>query len=347
MTCRIGILGTGSYLPATILTNDELERILDTTAQKIMDLTGIRERRIATQFAGPQGAWPTALYEDICKDENTSTMGAVAALRALEQAHISPLQVRYILVATNSQEQIYPSTAIKIQRYIGAEDAIAWDIQASCTGFIFALIDAERHLFVDKHLYGQDHYALVIGSDTMSRTVSRLDRATAIMFADGAGAVLLGTQAPGCIRSSWLRTQYDSMIQLDTEFKRGHDFDPEERIPKSYIYQEGKPVFRRAPEVMYEALMEALKRANLKVSALDYLITHQANQRMVRRVADMVGIDITKVHMSGERYGNTSAATHPVALDELSGTGKIRRGHLVGLTSFGAGLTWGACIVEW
>jgi 3-oxoacyl-[acyl-carrier-protein] synthase-3 len=98
---------------------------------------------------------------------------------------------------------------------------------------------------------------------------------------------------------------------------------------------------------MYEALMEALKRANLKVSDLDYLITHQANQRMVRRVADMVGIDITKVHMSGERYGNTSAATHPVALDELSGIGKIRRGHLVGLTSFGAGLTWGACIVEW
>ena len=347
MTCRIGILGTGAYLPATVLTNDELERILDTTAQKILDLTGIRERRIATEYSGPQGAWPTTLYEDIRKDENTSTMGAVAALRALEQAGVSPLQVRYILVATNSQEQIYPSTAIKVQRYIGADNAIAWDLQASCTGFIFALIDAERHLFVDQHLHGQDHYALVIGSDTMSRTVSRLDRATAIMFADGAGAVVVGTHAPGCIRSSWLRTQYHGMIQLDTEFKRGHDFHPDERIPKSFIYQEGKPVFRRAPEVMHEALMEVLKRAGLTVEDLDYLITHQANQRMVRRVAEMVQIDLAKVHMSEERYGNTSAATHPVALDELNRTGKARRGHLIGLTSFGAGLTWGACILEW
>jgi 3-oxoacyl-[acyl-carrier-protein] synthase III len=347
MACRIGILSTGSYLPATVLTNHELEQILDTTAEKIVDLTGIRERRIATQYTGPQGGWPTALYEDICKDENTSTMGAVAALRALEQANISALQVGYILVATNSQEQIYPATAIKIQHYIGAEHAIAWDIQASCTGFIFALIDAERHLFVDKHFYGQDHYALVIGTDTMSRTVSRHDRNTAIMFADGAGAVLLGTQAPGCIRSSWLRTQYSSTIQLDTEFKRGHELHPDERIPKSFIYQEAKAVLRYAPKVMYEALMETLKRAELTVNDLDYLITHQANQRMVRKVAEMAQIHLTKVHMSGERYGNTSAATHPVALDELSRAGKIRRGNLIGLTSFGAGITWGACIVEW
>jgi 3-oxoacyl-[acyl-carrier-protein] synthase-3 len=347
MTCRIGILSTGSYLPATVLTNHELEQILDTTAEKIVDLTGIRERRIATQYTGPQSSWPTVLYEDICKDENTSTMAAVAALRALEQAHISPLQVHYILVATNSQEQIYPATAIKIQRYIGAEHAIAWDIQASCTGFLFALVDAERHLFVDKHLYGQDHYALVIGTDTMSRTVSRHDRNTAIMFADGAGAVLVGTQAAGCIRSSWLRTQYSSTIQLDTEFTRDHAFHPDERIPKSFIYQEAKAVLRYAPKVMYEALMEALKRAELTVNDLDYLITHQANQRMVRKVAEMAQITMTKVHMSGERYGNTSAATHPVALDELSRAGKIRHGNRIGLTSFGAGITWGACIVEW
>ncbi len=347
MTCRIGILGAGSYLPATVLSNQELEQTLATTAQKIVDLTGIRERRIATQYAGPQGDWTIPLYEDICKDENTSTMGAVAALRALKSAGVSPLQVRYILVATNSQEQIYPATAIKIQHYIGAEHAIAWDIQASCTGFIFGLVDAERHLFVDKHLHGQDHYALVIGTDTMSRTVSRQDRTTAIMFADGAGAVLLGTQAPGCFRSSWLRTKYSSTIQLDTEFKRGHEFNPDERIAKSFIYQEGKSVYRYAPEVMCEALMEALKLAELTVNDLDYLITHQANQRVVRRVAEMTQIDISKVHMSGERYGNTSAATHPVALDELSRSGKIRRGSLVGLTSFGAGITWGACIVEW
>jgi 3-oxoacyl-[acyl-carrier-protein] synthase-3 len=347
MTCRIGILGTGSYLPATVLTNDELERFLDTTAEKIVDLTGIRERRIATEYSGPPGDWPTVLYEDICKDENTSTMGAVAALRALDQARVSPAQVRYILVATNSQEQIYPSTAIKVQRYIGADHAIAWDLQASCTGFIFALVDAERHLFVDKHLHGQDHYALVIGSDTMSRTVSRQDRNTAIMFADGAGAVLLGTQAPGCIRSSWLRTQYSGTIQLNTEFKRGHDFNPDEPVPKSFIYQEAKAVLRYAPRVMHEALMEALKRAGLTVHDLDYLITHQANQRMVQKVAELAQIDLAKVHKSGERYGNTSAATHPVALDELSRAGKIRRGSLIGLTSFGAGITWGACILEW
>ena len=347
MACRIGILSTGSYLPATVLTNRELEQTLETTEQKIVDLTGIRERRIATQYVGPQGEWSTPLYEDICKDENTSTMGAVAALRALQSAGISPLQVRYLLVATNSQEQIYPSTAIKIQRYIGAEHAIAWDLQASCTGFIFALVDAERHLLVDNLRYGLDHYALVLGSDTMSRTVSRQDRTAAIMFADGAGAVLLGTQAPGCIRSSWLRTKYSEMIQLDTEFKRGHEFNPDERIPKSFIYQEGKSVYRVAPEVMHEALLEALKLAGLTVHELDYLITHQANQRMVRKVAELAQMDLSKVHMSGERYGNTSAATHPVALDEMSRAGKIRRGSLVGLTSFGAGLTWGACILEW
>jgi len=296
---------------------------------------------------GPQGDWPTALYEDICKDENTSTMGAVAARRALQGAGISPLQVRYLLVATNSQEQIYPSTAIKIQRYIGAEHAIAWDLQASCTGFIFALVDAERHLLVDNLRHGQDHYALVLGSDTMSRTVSRQDRTAAIMFADGAGAVLLGTQAAGCIRSSWLRTRYSGMIQLDTEFKRGHEFNPDERIPKSFIYQEGKSVYRVAPQVMHEALTEALKLAGRTVHELDYLITHQANQRMVRKVAELAQMDLSKVHMSGERYGNTSAATHPVALDEMSRAGKLRRGSLIGLTSFGAGLTWGACILEW
>jgi 3-oxoacyl-[acyl-carrier-protein] synthase III len=347
MTCRIGVLGTGSYLPAKVLTNDELEGWLDTTAQKIVDLTGIRERRIAIQYSGPQGNWPTVLYEAIGKDENTSTMGAVAALRALEQAQVSPLQVRYILVATNSQEQIYPATAIKIQHFIGADNAIAWDLQASCTGFIFALIDAERHLFVDKHLADQDHYALVIGSDTMSRTVSRLDRNTAIMFADGAGAVVLGTRARGCIRGSWWRTQYSSTIQLDTEFKRGHDYNPDERIPKNFIYQEAKAVLRYAPRMMHEALMEALKRAELTVNELDYLITHQANQWMVQKVAELARIDISKVHKSGAHYGNTSAATHPVALDELSRAGKIRRGSLIGLTSFGAGITWGACILEW
>jgi 3-oxoacyl-[acyl-carrier-protein] synthase-3 len=347
MTCRIGILGTGSYLPARVLTNDELERFLDTPAQKIVALTGIRERRIATEYSGPQGDWPTALYEAIGKDENTATMGAVAALRALEQAQISPLQVRYILVATNSQEQIYPATAIKIQHYIGADHAIAWDLQASCTGFIFALVDAERQLFVDKHLSDQDHYALVIGSDTMSRTVSRFDRNTAIMFADGAGAAVLGTQAPGCIRSSWLRTQYSSTIQLDTEFKRGHDDCPDERVPKNFIHQEARAVLRYAPRVMHEALIEALKRAKLTVDDLDYLITHQANQRMVQKVAELAQIDLAKVHKSGERYGNTSAATHPVALDELSRAGKIQRGSLVGLTSFGAGVTWGACVLEW
>lgn len=347
MPCRIGILGTGSYLSTTVLTNDELERCLDTTAQRIFDLTGIRERRIATRYTGTQGSWPTVLYEAIGKDENTSTMGAAAALRALEQAQITPLQVRYILVATNSQEQIYPATAIKIQHYIGADHAIAWDLQASCTGFIFALIDAERHLFMDKHLYGQEHYALVIGSDTMSRTVSRLDRNTAIMFADGAGAVVLGTQARGCIRSGWLATQYSSAIQLDTEFRRGHDYNPDERIPKNFIYQEAKAVLRYAPRVMHEALIEALKRANLTVDDLDYLITHQANQHMVKKVADLAKIDISKVYKNGERYGNTSAATHPVALDELNRTGKIGCGSLIGLTSFGAGITWGACILEW
>jgi 3-oxoacyl-[acyl-carrier-protein] synthase-3 len=347
MTCRIGILGTGSYLPAKVLTNDELERLLDTSAQKIVDLTGIRERRIATHYSGPQGDWPTALYEAIAKDETTSTMGAAAALQALERAHISPLQVRYILVATNSQEQIYPATAIKIQHYIGADHAIAWDVQASCTGFIFALIDAERQLFVDKQRFNQDQYALVIGSDTMSRTVSRYDRNTAIMFADGAGAVVLGTHALGCIRSSWLRTQYSSTIQLDTEFKRGHDDNPEERIPKNFIYQEAKAVLRYAPRVMHEALIAALHAAELTVDDLDYLITHQANQRMVQKVAELAQINIAKVHKSGEHYGNTSAATHPVALDELSRTGKIRRGSLIGLTSFGAGITWGACILEW
>jgi 3-oxoacyl-[acyl-carrier-protein] synthase-3 len=347
MTGRIGILGTGSYLPATVLTNDELERSLETTAHKILELTGIRERRIATCYRRPRMGWPTVLYEDLCRDENTSTMGAVAALRALEQAHVSPRHVRYILVATNSQEQLYPSTAIKVQRYIGAEQAIAWDIQASCTGLLFALIDAERQLFVDKHLHGEDPYALVIGSDTMSRTANRSDRATAIMVADGAGAVVLGTQASGCIRSSWRRTQYHGMLQLNTEFTRGHECHPEERIPKNFIYQEGRLVFRRGPELMYGALMNALQHAALSVHDLEYPIPHQANQRMVRRVAELTHIDPAKVHRSGEHYGNTSTATHPVALDEVTRMGKIQRGQLIGLTSFGAGLTWGACILEW
>jgi 3-oxoacyl-[acyl-carrier-protein] synthase-3 len=213
--------------------------------------------------------------------------------------------------------------------------------------FSLRLVNAERHLFVEKHLHGEDYYALVIGGDTMSRTTNRLDRATVIMFADGAGAILLGPQAHSCIRSSWLRTQYDGMLQFDTEFKRGHDLHPHKWIPKNFIYQQSKTVFRRAPELMYEALLHALQRAALSVHDLDYLIPHQANQRTVRRVADIAHIDLAKVHRSGERYGNTSTATHPIALDEVTRAGQIQRGQFIGLTSFGAGLTWGACILEW
>ena len=203
MTCRIGILGTGSYLPAKVLTNDELERFLDTPAQKIVDLTGIRERRIATQYSGP-GNWPTVLYEAIegRKHLHHGRSRPQSSRTGADQSVAGALHsCRHELPGTD-----LPATAIKIQHYIGADHAIAWDLQASCTGFIFALIDAERQLFVDKHRSARIN-ALVIGSDTMSRTVSRLDRNTAIMFADGAGAVVLGTTllvvfaAVGCARS--------------------------------------------------------------------------------------------------------------------------------------------------
>ncbi|RMF86558.1 MAG: hypothetical protein D6736_14845 [Nitrospinota bacterium] len=286
------ILGTGRYLPETVLSNAALEQLFDTSDEKIIALTGIRERRIATRYTGPQGSLPSLLYEEISRDETPAAMGAVAALQALREANTLPDQIRYIVVGTNSPDQLYPATAIKIQRYLGAEQAVGFDLQAGCTAFIFALATACRYLIADRWMHGSSPLALVVGTDCMSRTISREDRTASTMFGDGAGAVVLGFHPERVVLRTVLHSAYSDTLMLDTQFQAGHGEAFREKREPSYLRMNGKAVFRQAPKLMVEALQEVLKEEGLSAGDLRYVITHQTNIRMIRRVAEMLQMDM-------------------------------------------------------
>ncbi|UAJ66227.1 beta-ketoacyl-ACP synthase III [Candidatus Schneideria nysicola] len=313
------ILGTGSYLPQKIRSNFDLEKMVNTSDEWIVARTGIRERRIA-------GA-----------HETVSNMGFYAASAALDMAGIQANQVGMIIVATTSSSHAFPSSACQLQRDLGSIDTIAFDLSAACSGFIYSLSIADQYI---KH--GLINYALVIGSDTLTHTLNPNDRGTLILFGDGAGAVLLGqSDNPGII-STHLHADgcYGNLLTLPYQNR----IDPSSI---SYLEMSGNDVFKVAVMELTQVISETLIANNLDCSALDWLIPHQANLRIITATTKRMAIPMEKVIVTLDKHGNTSAASVPLALDEAVRDGRIQSGQLILLEAFGGGFTWGSALLRY
>ena len=311
------ILSTGSYLPQHIRTNADLEKMVDTSDVWIVTRSGIRERRIAAP------------------DETVSTMGFEAAQKAIEAANINPQEIDLILVATTSNSHAYPSAACQIQGMLEIDDAIAFDLAAACTGFVYALGVADQFIRT-----GKVKKALVIGSDLNSRKLDETDRSTVVLFGDGAGAVILEASEQEGIISTHLHASADKNAALLLP-------QPERGVAKSgYIEMQGNETFKLAVRELSNVVEETLVANNLDKKDIDWLVPHQANLRIIAATAKKLDMDMSQVVVTLDRYANNSAATVPVALDEAVRDGRIQRGQLLLLEAFGGGWTWGSALVR-
>lgn len=311
------ILSTGSYLPQHIRTNADLEKMVDTSDEWIVTRSGIRERRIAAP------------------DETVSTMGFEAAQKAIEAANINPQEIDLILVATTSNSHAYPSAACQIQGMLEIDDAIAFDLAAACTGFVYALGVADQFIRT-----GKVKKALVIGSDLNSRKLDETDRSTVVLFGDGAGAVILEASEQEGIISTHLHASADKNAALLLP-------QPERGVEKSgYIEMQGNETFKLAVRELSNVVEETLAANNLDKKDIDWLVPHQANLRIIAATAKKLDMDMSQVVVTLDRYANNSAATVPVALDEAVRDGRIQRGQLLLLEAFGGGWTWGSALVR-
>jgi 3-oxoacyl-[acyl-carrier-protein] synthase-3 len=318
---RASIIGTGSYVPDKVLTNSELEKMVETSDEWIMDRTGIKERRVSAD------------------NEATSDLAFEAAKKALESAKIDPKELELIIVGTSSPDMLFPSTACIIQDKIGAVNAAAFDVSAACTGFNYAL--AASSSFIESGLYNN---VMVIGADTLTKYLDWTDRNTCILFGDGAGAVILKATNDGSgILSNHLGAEGNKGKCLI--MPGGGSRDPEAK--KRFIWMDGKEVFKFAVKVLPKCIKAVLEKADLKISDISLLIPHQANIRIIDFAMKIFGLSKDKVYVNLDRYGNTSAASIPIALDEAVKEGKIKKGDIVVLAGFGAGLTYGANVVKW
>lgn len=323
----VSITGVGSYVPTRVLSNLDLERIVETTDSWILSRTGIRERRIAADT------------------EATSDMAAEAASRALAAAGLTPDQVDLIIVATITPDMMFPSTACLVQRKLGAMKAAAFDIEAACSGFVYAL-DIGAH-FVQSHTYNT---VLVIGAEKMSSVIDWTDRGTCVLFGDGAGAAVLQNRPSAhgllttCLGADGGKA---GLLELPAGGSRQPASPDTLSNRLHYLRMDGKETFKNAVNAMVTAAEEAMSRCELTIDKIKCVIPHQANQRILSAVAERLGAREEQVFVNVDRYGNTSAASVAIALDEAVRLGRIVRGDLVLLVVFGAGLTWGAAVIEW
>ncbi|MFZ7239498.1 beta-ketoacyl-ACP synthase III [Avibacterium avium] len=311
------ILATGSYAPEQVRTNADLEKMVDTSDEWITTRSGIKERRIAGE------------------NETVATMGAAAAQNALAMANIDPQEIDLIVVGTTTNSHSYPSAACQIQGLLGIKDAIAFDVAAACTGFVYALSVADQ--FVRN---GQVKKALVIGADLNSRHLDETDRSTVVLFGDGAGAVILEADENTGIISTHLHASPDTdnmLVLPQAEPKDAHS---------GYISMQGNATFKLAVSQLSNVVEETLAFNKLDKKDIDWLVPHQANLRIISATAKKLEMDMSQVVITLDRCGNTSAATVPTALDEAVRDGRIQRGQLVLLEAFGGGWTWGAALVR-
>ncbi|MCK3655257.1 3-oxoacyl-ACP synthase [Pasteurellaceae bacterium Macca] len=311
------ILATGSYMPAQIRSNADLEKMVDTTDEWIFTRSGMKERRIATA------------------EETVATMGATAAKNALEQMNIDLQSIDLIVVGTTSHSHAYPSAACQIQGILGIEDTIAFDVAAACTGFIYALSVADQFIKT-----GKVKRALVIGSDLNSRKLDETDRSTVVLFGDGAGAVVLEASQEQGIISTHLHASSDTKEALVLPNAERGD------IKSGFIAMQGNATFKLAVRELANVVEETLASNGLDKSELDWLVPHQANLRIISATAEKLEMSMEQVVVTVDKYGNTSAATVPVALDEAVRDGRIQRGQLLLLEAFGGGWTWGSALVR-
>jgi len=321
------IVGTGSAIPPKIITNDDLTKQVDTNDEWIRTRTGILERRVVEQ------------------DVPVSELCVEAARKALKNADTGPDEIDLIIVATITPDMVFPATACIVQEKLGALNAAAFDLSAACTGFIYALSVAKQFIAC-----GTYDTVLVIGAETLSKFVDWQDRSTCILFGDGAGAAVLKAAPENRgILSCYLGADGSGadLLQIpaggsklpasiDTVLNRMH-----------YLKMNGNEVFKFAVRIMAEASLKALEKCHKTTKDIDYLIPHQANIRIIDAALKRLNLPPEKVHLNLQHYGNTSAASVPIALDEAIRAGKIRNGDLVLLVAFGGGLTWGASVIEW
>lgn len=319
--------GTGSYSPPRVMTNDEFSKILDTSDQWIRERTGIRERRVSS------------------KEETNACMGKAAALKVLAETGLTPLDIGAIVYATASPDRLLPSQACDLQAILGAKNAAAFDVGAACSGFIYALSAAEGVIAA-----GQAEHVLVIAAEKLTSIMDWTDRTTAVLFGDGAGATIVRASTNGRgILSSYLKSD-GTLAELLYRPGGGATHPPSEELLKDhsyYIKMAGREVFKAAVLSMADACDQALQRAGLTGDDVDLLIPHQANIRIIEATAKHAGMPMDKVYVNVDRFGNTSAASIAIALDEAVRTGRLQPGMTVMLCAFGAGFTWGSMVVKW
>ena len=321
---RSVIRGIGSYLPAKILTNDDLTAMVETSDEWIVQRTGIHERRIAAE------------------GECTSDLATAAARGALEDAGLTAADIDLIVVATSTPDNTFPATAVAVQERLGMHHGAAYDLQAVCTGFVYAICNADAMLKA-----GQGKRALVIGAETFSRILDWTDRTTCVLFGDGAGAVVLeteegsGTIADRGVLSSHLRSDGSHKLKLYV------DGGPSSTGTVGHVRMEGREVFKHAVGMISDVINAAFEATGTGPDDIDWFVPHQANQRIIDASAKKLGISCEKVVSTVAWHGNTSAASVPLALHVAVRDGRIKPGHLVILEAMGGGFTWGSALVRW
>ncbi len=320
------IAGTGSYIPERILTNAELEKMVETSDEWIVTRTGMRERRIAGD------------------DEPTSVMAIGAAKQALESAGVSGEDVDLIIVGTITPDMPFPSTACMVHDAIGAGKSLCFDLEAACSGFLYAM-EVGRGMLAG----GLYNTALVIGADKMSSITDWEDRGTCVLFGDGAGAAVLkrsGTARGILATTTGADGSLGELLMIPGGGCRMPASQETIEQRQHFVKMAGNNVFKHAVRCMTEAGRDALEQAGLSVEDVDWVVPHQANMRIIKAIADRTGISMDKVVINLDRYGNTTAATVPLALDEASRDGRIKPGDIVLMIVFGGGFTWGATVLE-
>jgi 3-oxoacyl-[acyl-carrier-protein] synthase-3 len=321
---RSVVLGCGSYLPQRVLTNQELAKTVDTSDEWIVQRTGIRERHVAAP------------------GEHTSDLALAAARAALADARIDPQTIDLIVLATSTPDNTFPATAVSVQAGLGLTHGAAFDLQAVCSGFVYALATVDGMLRM-----GTFKRALVIGAETFSRILDWSDRGTCVLFGDGAGALVLegqpqpGTREDRGILTSHLRSDGRHKMKLYV------DGGPSSTGTVGHLRMEGREVFRHAVAMITDVIEDAFKATGYGAADIDWFVPHQANRRIIDGSAHKLGIDPAKVIATVDRHGNTSAASIPLALSVAVGDGRIRPGNLVLLEAMGGGFTWGSVMLRW
>ena len=322
----VGVRGIGIYVPEKVLTNFDLEKMVDTSDQWITERTGIKERRIADS------------------ETATSDLGSKASVIAIENAGIKPEEIDLIINTSANFDMIFPATACIIQKNIGAVNAGAFDIQAGCSGFIYGFSVASQFLSTGKY-----RNILLVGADVLSKLTDWHDRSTCVLFGDGAGAVILNNSNNGGIISFILgeRGSKGEVLQLPGGGTRYPASEETIKKKMHFISMNGNEVFRFAVKIMAEATLQAVEEAGIKMQEVDCFIPHQANIRIIDAAVKRLGINREKVFVNVDRYGNTSCGSMPIAIYEAIQRGMIKKDSIVAMVGFGAGLTWGSMIIKW